>query len=290
MNKTKYSKELIADTSALVLLWCGHEIYHSGAVNEYANMLDLGRGRSLFERCNNIWSEYGSVIRYRKLFIAKEAASIIAKNNINQVVIPGAGFSMLGIELAATFQNLDIFELDTDRMQEKEKIIKRLSLAENSRVSCLSADVEDIGTCGRVLSDVGWRQQEPTLLIIEGLSYYVSGNAVRRQWGMMMPGSMIIFEYLVPPDLVNSSRRHIPDNVFHEIMNYCSCDSRLTYWSEDQLLNETEVRLDSCYSLYDIEKELNPDTRLFTDRKTGWIEVAVLTRKALANAALQATT
>ncbi|NTW51516.1 MAG: hypothetical protein HGB22_02860 [Chlorobiaceae bacterium] len=290
MQKNKYTRELIADTSALVLLWCGHEIYHSGAVRDYANMLDLGRGKRLFEKCNRIWSEYGSVIRYRKLCIAREAVAIIGQEHIRQVAILGAGFSMLGIELAATFPNLEVFELDHDQMQEKEKMTNRLSFAENSRLACVSADVEDIARCRFLLSEAGWRQDEPTLLLIEGLSYYISKEAVRRQWGMLTTGSRIIFEYLVPPDQVSASRRQIPESVFNEIMSYCSSDSTLTYWNEDQLANENEVKLDSCYGLCDIENILKPEKRLFEDKKSGWIEVAVLTRKAFANAVPQAPT
>ncbi|NTU59081.1 MAG: hypothetical protein HGB00_09255 [Chlorobiaceae bacterium] len=288
MEKTKHTRELIADTSALVLLWCGHEIYHTGAVRQYSEMLDLSRGNELFERCNRIWAEYGSVIRYRKLCIAGKAASIIGHNQIGQVAILGAGFSMLGIELAATFPNLEVFELDHDQMHEKQKMVNRLSFAENSRLSCLSADVEDIETCRRLLSEAGWRQDEPALLVIEGLSYYVSREAIFGQWSMLAPGSKIIFEYLVPPGQVSTARRLIPENVFNEIMDYCGSDSALTYWSEDQLANESSVTLDSCSSLCEIENELKPEKRLFKDKNSGWIEVAVMTRKAFATVFPQA--
>jgi hypothetical protein len=73
-------------------------------------------------------------------------------------------------------------------------------------------------------------------------------------------------------------------------MNFCSCFSGLTSWSEDRPGNENELRLDSCCSLYDIEHELNPGKRGFPDRDKGWIEVTVLSRKAIGTAVLQAMT
>ncbi len=70
--------QAISDTSALVLLWCGEEIYQSDAVRQYAGMLDLSRGRELLARCHAVWEEYDRVIRYRKLCIAREAETILA--------------------------------------------------------------------------------------------------------------------------------------------------------------------------------------------------------------------
>ncbi|HWR02187.1 MAG TPA: hypothetical protein VN371_10025 [Chlorobaculum sp.] len=125
-------------------------------------MPDLGRGNALFLRCKEVWAEYGSMIRHHKLCIARRAASITGQNGIRQVLIPGAGFSMPGIELAATFSNPFVFELDTGRMEEKMLLIKRILFVQNSRPWCLAADVEDMETCRRPLSEAGGRQAEHT--------------------------------------------------------------------------------------------------------------------------------
>jgi len=97
-------RQPISDTSALVLLWCGAEIYESDAVREYAGMLDLSAGQELLARCHAVWEEYDRVIRYRKLCIAREAKASLATGELRQVIISGAGYSMLGIELASLFR------------------------------------------------------------------------------------------------------------------------------------------------------------------------------------------
>ncbi len=270
---------VIGDTSALVLLWCGPEIYRSKAVKHYAEKLDLRKGNELYHRCNAIWPDYGSVIRYRKLFIAEVSESILKTGNVRQVVIPGAGFSMQGIELASRFPDVTVFELDIDNMQAKEKLTAGLPFATNSNLLCLIADIENPDRCETVLAEAGWKKNEPTLLIAEGISYYVSRRSVRRQWKMLAKGSTILFEYLVPLSMVSLSRKYIPEKVFQEIISYCSSSASLTHWSEQKLKNEPDVILERCCSLSDIERQFHPDRRLFPEREDGWIEIAFLSRK-----------
>lgn len=271
----------LADTSALVLLWCGKEIYRSGAVELYAHKLDLSNGEELLRRCNAVWPDYGSVIRYRKLCIAETAGSILRKNGIRQVIIPAAGFSMLGIELATLFPELVIFELDRDFMEIKQELTAGLPYAENSRLHCLTADIENIRGSVCELAGTGWKRSEPSLLILEGISYYVPKEAIRKQWEIIAGGSPVIFEYLVPEDEVDITRRYIPEKVFREIMTCCSSNSPVTCWNEKELGNEKTVTLEHCFSLYDIEKNINGiKKKLFSERKNGWIEIAVLCRKS----------
>jgi hypothetical protein len=269
----------IGDTSALVLLWCGPEIYRSNAVKNYAEKLDLRKGKELFNRCNAIWPDYGSVIRYRKLFIDEISESILKTGNIRQVIIPGAGFAMQGIELVSLFPDLTVFELDMNHMQTKQKLTAGLPFAAGSNLHCLLADIENSDRCETVLAEAGWKKNEPTLLIAEGISYYVSRKSVRRQWKMLAQGSAIIFEYLVPLSMVSPSRKFIPEKVFQEIISYCPSDTPLTHWSEQKLKKEHDVILERCCSLSDIERQYDPERRLFQERKDGWIEIAFLSRK-----------
>jgi O-methyltransferase involved in polyketide biosynthesis len=269
----------IADTSALVLLWCGDEIYESRAVKDYFRMLDLRAGRQLYERCNRIWSDYGNVIRYRKLCILKEAVSILEKNQCFQVVIAGAGFSMLGLELASRFEDLSVFELDIEQMEEKARLVSALPLAPRSSLHCIIADIENATACADILSKAGWKSQSPALLVVEGLSYYISRDALRAQWDMLAPTSSIILEYLVSFERVVEGRRHISGQVFRAIMDYCGRDGAdLTFWSEDFFAKEINVRQERSYTLSDIEHTVGSGRRLFRTREDGWIEVALLTR------------
>ena len=268
----------IADTSALVLLWCGAEIYDSSAVQRYAQMLDLSRGEELFAICNDIWPHYESVIRFRKICIQKEAKSILSQGDIRQVIIPGAGFSMLGVELVDLFPNIKVYELDAYQMQEKQAIVNNVFASTDRELCCMTVDVRETEECCKSLAAAGWDSHEPSLMIIEGLTYYLTKESVRRQWQHLPEKSKIIVEYLVPYEQVNGNRRAIPKLVFDAIMNYCSGDLEVSHWSEDELKREVGVQLDFCHSLSDIESWMAGERRFFTERHEGWIEIAGLTR------------
>ncbi|NTW10682.1 MAG: hypothetical protein HGA26_04905, partial [Chlorobiaceae bacterium] len=226
-----------------------------------------------------IWPDYGSVIRYRKLSIANTACSILRKTGIRQVIIPAAGFSMLGIELAALFPGIDVFELDLNGMEEKRELAAGLPFAEKSGLHCIRSDISDIGESTCLLCGAGWVKSSPVLLIVEGISYYLPKEAVRKLWNISAPGSPVIMEYLVPPDEVEFGRKYIPEKVFREIMYYCKSEIPITRWSEKELKNETAVSLESCISLHDIEKNLGEEiSPLFPQKKDGWIEIALLCR------------
>ncbi|HCD36472.1 MAG TPA: hypothetical protein DEQ23_05545 [Chlorobium sp.] len=272
--------QAISDTSALVLLWCGEEIYQSDAVRQYAGMLDLSRGRELLARCHAVWEEYDRVIRYRKLCIAREAETILAGGHIRQVVIPGAGYSMLGIELASRFAGLKVFEIDSSGMREKRGMVERLAVASGSSLSCLEGDVEDHAGLRRLLSGAGWQDAAPTLTIVEGLSYYLSRESALGQWRNLAEGSMVVFEYLVPYGEVNPERRDIPRLVFGEIMQYCSFTGEFSFWREEEVRSEPGFVLERFYTLEGIERSLGEflgsGQRIFRVRGDGWIEIAVL--------------
>jgi len=270
----------ISDTSALVLLWCGEEIYLSDAVRQYAGMLDLTAGRELLARCHAVWEKYDRVIRYRKLCIAREAKAILQAGEIRQVVIPGAGYSMLGIELANQFPGLKVFEIDSSGMRKKRGMVARLAFAAGSSLECLEGDVEDHAGLRNILSDAGWDAGAPTLTIVEGLSYYLSREGALGGWRNLAEGSRVIFEYLVPYSQVNPQRRDIPRLVFEEIMRYCSFTREFSFWSEEEVRREPGFAMERCYTLEGIEESLGESLgsgqRIFPVRGDGWIEIAVL--------------
>lgn len=270
----------LADTSALVLLWCGPEIYRSPAVHRYAALLDLSAGRDLLRRCDAVWGHYGRVIEYRKRCILHEAVKAVETGGIRQVVIAGAGFSMLGIELAALVPDLSVFETDADRssMVEKRRLTAGLSFAAGSTLHCLEADAEDSPGTLSALEGAGWQRDRPTLLVVEGLSYYISKDSLRRQWESLVQGSRVVLEYLVPPADVGEARRPIPERVFGIIMEYCSSEGEYTRWREEELLLESGVQVERVWTMDAIERKLGAGERLFLRREDGWIEIAVMER------------
>ena len=213
----------LSATSALVLLWSGRDLYDSAATKAYWNKLNLAAGSSLLQACNQIWSHYAQVIINRKWQILRWSRELLAEGKIGQVVIVGAGYAPLGIELAAQFPKVTVFELDRDGMAEKANLCLGLP-GLGGRLKFIQADVTDSATCRDLLKNNDWDAHAPTLVIMEGISYYISLAATQALWRLFATGegaSRCIFEYLVPEEDVVAKRRHIPTRVFGEIAKRC---------------------------------------------------------------------
>ncbi|WP_165498889.1 class I SAM-dependent methyltransferase [Chlorobium sp. N1] len=220
------------------------------------------------------------MIEYRKRCIASEAIATLETGGIGKVVIAGAGVSMLGIELAARFRELSVFETDADAasMARKRVLVAGLGFAEGSRLQCLEADARDLSGTRAVLGAAGWGADLPTLLIVEGLSYYITKEALRRHWRALAPASRIILEYLVPPADVGEARRCIPERVFGLIREYGSSEGEYPCWREGELRLEEGLQVERLWAMEAIEGELAVGDPLFSRREDGWIEIALMRR------------
>jgi hypothetical protein len=259
-------------TSALVLLWSGPELYASREAQEYWRKLDLSEGEEIHKRCNNVWGNYGEVIKNRKWKILQTSKQILAGEDITQVVIVAAGFSPMGIELASLFPQSCVFEVDKSNMEAKSRLC-----ASVRNLSCLSADITDREQCRNTLLAHGWNPTRPTLLIFEGISYYITAAQAADVWGLFSSsGSLCLFEYLVPQEQIAAHRRSIPDEIFETILNYCGIGTPITRWSRELLGQKRGVRVLQCHTLSDIERERTGQASTFSRSEDGWIEVALL--------------
>lgn len=192
------------------------------------------------------------------------------------MIISGAGYSMLGIELASLFPGVRVFEIDSSGMREKRGMVEGLAFAAGSSLHCLEVDVEDHAGLRDILSGAGWDAGVPSLTIVEGLSYYVTRESALGQWRSLAAGSRVVFEYLVPYAEVKAERRDIPRLVFEEIMQYCSLMREFSFWREEEVRREPGFVVERCHTLADIEAFFGDGQRVFPARGDGWIEIAVL--------------
>jgi hypothetical protein len=262
----------LGPTSALVLLWSGSELYVTDRAREYWSELDLSEGNEIYRICNSVWEGYGEVIKNRKWRILSWSKEILANSDITQVVIIAAGFAPMGIELASLFPRSTVFELDKYNMEAKGELC---STIEN--LHCMTADVTDQAQCRSALVARGWNPAKPTLLICEGISYYIDHSDSRSIWELFAhPESRCIFEYLVPQEHITENRRYIPEGVFNEILVYCGVTSPIARWSKELLERESGIKILKHNALSDMELERTGKTDYFPKAADGWIEIAML--------------
>lgn len=178
----------------------------------------------------------------------------------------------MGVELASLFPQSSVFELDKFNMEAKSDLC---STIEN--LHCITADVTDQAQCQSALIAHGWNPTKPTLVVCEGISYYITDSDSRNIWKLFaLPESRCIFEYLVPQENIAENRRYIPDGVFNAIVAYCDVKNPITRWSKELLEKERGIKILKHNAMSDMELERTGRSDYFQKVDDGWIEIALL--------------
>lgn len=208
---TLSSKVRLSSTSALVLLWARQECYRSARARDYLGQLNLDEGRDLYERCRDICPYYDEVIKNRKFGVAHLVRQCLADNTGNpQVVVAGAGFDALGIEVMELYPHVKVFELDRENMHAKSHLVTTSSRnASQGDIAFIEVSLLDASAVQRSLSAHGWDPTKPTLLVLEGISYYLPTEAIQKLVHVIDP-DWTILEFLKHDENVAAERVHIP--------------------------------------------------------------------------------
>ncbi len=267
----------LSATSALVLLWASKECYTSKKAKDYLKILDLESGKDLYDRCKTIWPHYDEVIKNRKFGVFTLIKKYCTKNiNCSQLIIAGAGLDALGIEITEHYPHVKVFELDKTNMAFKSNLLKKLGTKSNANITFIEANILDPSSlCGK-LTTHGWNPQKPTLLILEGISYYLSPKSTKKLILTLKP-NWTIFEFLKQDNEIITDRAKIAKEVFGIISNLCGLSNiwRYNYSKVEKLFDmPTKAR----YNMEQLEKMRTGSNRFFTTEHSGWIEVCLLAK------------
>lgn len=265
----------LSSTSALVMLWAQHGCYRTPAATEYINQLDLDEGEALYEQCNQGF-RYSEVIKNRKFGVMQLTKKCIAEHEQNlQIVVAGAGFDALGIELTDLYSDVQVFELDIENMPAKSELVARLCKIPEYRLSFIEVDIFNVDKVFHKLCDHGWNTSQPTLLVLEGISYYLSLESIKKLVGILRP-DFVIFEFLKRDNEIALDRQHIPKRVFGIVSRMCRVMQinkfdRLTI---QDLFNG--MHIEDLYSMMELETMRTGTNNFFPTEISGWIDVCLL--------------
>jgi methyltransferase (TIGR00027 family) len=131
-------------------------------------------------------------------------------HGIGQLVILGAGFDTRPYRLADA-ESVKVLEVDLPSVQgeKKKKILKRFGrFPENVSFVPMDFDTQSLESA---LAGTAFDPSRPAVFVWEGVSQYLSEEAVRRTLsfvGKSTPGSILVFSYVLK-DIVER-RSHIP--------------------------------------------------------------------------------
>lgn len=267
----------LSDTSAFVELLAGREVHTSPASLRYMDMLDLYPGEDLLHRCFMVWPHLDQLVKNRKKCILEETLECISAGT-RQVVILGSGIDTLSLEIVSRVGDVAVYELDTDNMDTKRSLLNKAAPGAADRVTCVTADLERAAEAVAKTAAAGWRNDIPSVLVLEGISYYLQEPAmwdVIRRFGTGAEND-IILEYMVPAERIAPERAHIPDDVFGIIQEYLSgplAISRMEPARIREMAAETGGRILRRHTMHSIEKSRTGTNRHFPTERSGWIEV-----------------
>lgn len=267
---------VLSETSAFVLLLADGTVHTHKNSRKFLGMLDLSAGRRLLEQCNMVWAHYDQVIKNRKKCILELTRQIVTTGRAEQVVIFGAGMDALSVELLSGTKSLKVFEVDSSNMQLKNRLLKEALGDLHDHIRCIGVDLKDPCTVHCLLREHGWEVQRPTVLVFEGISYYLSRRNLFGLIGLFGTGrrrNSLVLEYLLPAKRISKERAHIPAGVFGAIKSrygtpLCTYDSEMI-----RSLLGPDMGIVDVFGLRDMERQRTGKNTHFEDRRSGWIEV-----------------
>ncbi len=275
--------------SEAVLVWSRGEALESGDAARYIRLLDTGCGARIAARCEGIWPHYGEVVRNRKACIRGIAMRLLGRRGgrISQAVVLGAGLDPLSVEIAAcTGYSVTSYEVDSSPARRKRRAIKEASAAAAECIRHVEADLEGAGPrrIASALEREGWRPDAPSLVVAEGISYYLRKETLRDLFDEFRAGSgagHAILEYLRDAESVAPERARIADAVFGVFAEGAGVGG-LSRYSDGEASMLVDGRREgggarrggaATVGPAEMERMRTSQNRLFPDDASGWISV-----------------
>ncbi|MCF6268862.1 MAG: class I SAM-dependent methyltransferase [Melioribacteraceae bacterium] len=188
----------------------------------------------------------------------------------------GAGLDALGIEVTALYPNIKVFELDNENMEFKSNLYRNLGNKPPLNIAFIEAELLNTSSVYKSLSAHGWDPTKPTLLIFEGISYYLPAESIQKLVQIIKP-NWTIFEFLKQDDEVAIDRVKIAKKIFGLISSQCELSyiNQYNYSRLEKLFDNMSIV--NKHSMKYLEKMRTGSNIHFLTEDSGWIEVCLLT-------------
>lgn len=267
----------LSSTSALVLLWSIENKDGNSLSSKYLEFLNLDAAKDLHSKCNQVWPFYSEVIKNRKKCVRDLTLMGLNDENDLQVVILGAGWDTLFLDIISKNKSIKIFEIDFS-MDEKRKVIEKMDRTIFNSLTLISSDLKDPKVLLESLKKYGWDPKNPTIVVLEGISYYLSEkvlNSILKIFQTRNGKNRIILEYLVSHELISKKEAKVAKNIFDLIAKDTGL-LQITRYNQNKIgkiiedLNGSIVKI---FTMKEMEMNRAGKNVFFKRTKNGWIEI-----------------
>jgi O-methyltransferase involved in polyketide biosynthesis len=252
---TPESRLRVAPTSALVLSYV-KDLYTEGLSGRYMQYIDLSSVQDLAAAMDNISTHFGVVIKLRKKMVRYLIKQFINRYPKQQVCIIAAGLDPLALTLSEDYPQLisGIYEVDQAWMDEKLNIYGQLASHQPLPVT-LQTDITNTIQLKRLLRDAGYDATQPTIIIFEGITHYITEEQFRdimQCFTTRNSRNTVIMDYaLVHEEIDNPFYRTIAT----EMTELAEKSLRVDFhrYSRKKILNTLELLNAEVYNIYDMQ-------------------------------------
>jgi O-methyltransferase involved in polyketide biosynthesis len=166
-------------------------------------------------------------------------------------------------------------------MAEKRRLYSAVTPHLTDHIACITADITTAGfSAGMLEAQGGYQPDAPTIVLFEGISYYITEAQLRRAMSVFRSEkhqNLIVLEHLLPCTLVNETKRSIPSGIFRTIGAYAGLSNIRCYSPGHVELLFQSVRCSEVrhHSLTDMERLRKGKLQRFVEDSDGWIGCAV---------------
>ena len=212
----------VSSTSAFVLLLTDQAIYDSPSAKRLWEKLDLEAARPFVEKALKFWA-ISEEINNRKFGIKKFCTDFLTAHPTSQVIFLGAGLDPKSLDVAESFPHSTIFDVDMDNMALKKDMTKSINGPQN--ITFCQANVGEAGQVSSVLESNSWDKERITLIVAEGISYYVPKKQFKNTLiALSNPKNGLILEYSLPDQSV------LPIEIRPRVKDFFDCLQELLAW------------------------------------------------------------
>jgi O-methyltransferase involved in polyketide biosynthesis len=266
---------LISATSALVLNWTSKEIWTTGNAKEYFAGLDLSEGDRLLAQFDeqSRFMQTQSVTN-RKYFVRKHSLEFLNKHqNLNgQAIILAAGIAPLSVELASIHPKNAVFDVDKYSMTEKEKYLKNIC----PNIRFIECDITNIELLNEELIRQGWNPNQPAVLVMEGITYYLREDDLRNIFKFFSGHHCwFIADFMLKPEYTQEKNRIFGVEVFRKIQESIGLEF-LNFYAPDyfmQMVKDCGFDLAERFTMDTIQQERAGKNYPFEYENSGWINL-----------------
>lgn len=258
----------LSHTSAFVLLLLGADTYKTQAAKTYLTKLDLSAGQPLYDQMMAYWPHYDQIVKNRKHAVLQLIEILLLSGDLpHQILIAAAGVDAMGLEIAERYPGAHIYEIDEAFMEQKSKLI------DHPRMTMLTGDLTQPAACLEGLTAAGWQSGRPSLVIYEGISYYLPPEALGGFKAAIAPDYAIV-DYHKPFELVDARAKELAIYCFETILGAKGCAdlSRFDVKALEDLLG---LPIFERMSMQAMEKTRMSRNHHFCTEANGWIEVSL---------------